>query len=239
MSLPLSESLSPLVIACELLIIGAAITPRPLARFAIFGLAAGLHLGFGLLQGVWWEAWWVLLPLLLPWPAIVEGAWPRDTAFVGGASGHAQPPWSPWAAALLAAFLLQQPLASLLRLERKPLVSHFPMYSNVAWRSPEEYAAHMDRTKAPKGRVLRLVSTDGAPLAALPPVLPSLDGCRDFVALTAPVVARESALPDERAAIEACSAAYAPALSSGPPLVVEASPLRFSWDVVDFVHAGQ
>lgn len=229
----LTVPLSPLVILCEAVVIAAAMTATPLVRCAGFTLALGLHLGFGLLQGVWWEAWWVLLPLFLPWPQIVSRVWPARPADVTGGTLPG------WTAAALAVFLLQQPVASLLRLEWKPLVSNFPMYSNVPWTSPEEYAAHMDRSKMPSAPALRLVAAGGTPLPEIPPVIRGLEACGTLVALAAPVVVRESVLPPAQGAIEACSAAYARRYPTEAPLGVESSPRRFSWAVVDFVAADQ
>ena len=63
--------LSPLVIVIETIVIAAAIQPRARVLVVSGVCAIVLHLGFFVLQGVWWPAWWALLPAFLPWPAIV------------------------------------------------------------------------------------------------------------------------------------------------------------------------
>lgn len=235
----LTLALSPMVIVLEALVILAVLFPRPAVRAAAGAVALSLHLGFGTLQGVWWEAWWVLLPAFLPWAWVVDRWWPvATTTEVRPVTTPVASRWPAWVRAALALFLVQQPVASALRLEWKPFLSNFPMYSNVAWASKAEYAAHMDRWKQPQGRALRLLGADGSPVEAAH-ALRAIEACGALAVLTAPVTAREAVMPNERTALDRCAAAYAAGATTCPTLSVEASPRRFSWEVVDFVPTGE
>ena len=237
----LTVPMGPAVIVLEAVVIAAVLAPSTRVRIAAGMAAVLLHLGFGLLQGVWWEAWWVLLPAFLPWPWIVDRLWPVSTPSpVEPATRSVDA--LPWGMAVaLALLLVQQPVVSLLRIERKPFVSNFPMYSNVRWSSKAEYAAHMDRWKKPEGRAVRLVTSGGAEDAV------ALDADLGQVAACAPPLDEADRLANGgepasagRAAFDRCAEAFRRVRGTPvPPLTVQASDRHFSWDAVDFVPTGK
>ena len=234
----LTIPMGPAVIVLEAMVIAAVLSAGPRARLAAGVVAVLLHLGFGLLQGVWWEAWWVLLPAFLPWPQWT--AWRRTgpSPGVAVASTDTGGPVPRVMAIALALMLVQQPVVSLLRLEWKPFVSNFPMYSNVPWSSKAEYAAHMDRWKKPEGRAVRLVA-DGAEGLALQADLDAVPACRALREVVSTLTDGRGSGSSGRAAFEVCAEAFHQTYGRPlPPFTVQASDRRFSWEAVDFVTTG-
>lgn len=232
----LTVPIGPAVIVLEAIVIAAVLSVRPRVRLAAGVVAVLLHLGFGLLQGVWWEAWWVLLPAFLPWPQVVARFWPAAAPDAADPPGGGAVPR--WAALALTLMLVQQPVVSLLRLERKPFVSNFPMYSNVQWSSKAEYAAHMDRWKKPAGRAVRLVAGSAEP-SALQADLGTVRACGALLDRAAALADGRESGADDRAVFDVCAEAFR--RTYGRPLTsltVQASDRRFSWEAVDFVPTG-
>jgi len=114
-----AASLSAVLV--EATVITAAFTKSVPYRAAC-GLAAfALLSGFWLFQGVMWPGWWILLLGFFPWQWIRGGhhATPR-----GGSLTIVQ-----WA--LVAALVIQQSYASWMRLEARPFISAYDMYSTT------------------------------------------------------------------------------------------------------------
>jgi hypothetical protein len=63
----LSVLFSAAAVAAELFVIVAAIGARPWLVAVAGAVALALQSGFYVLQGIWWHAWWALLPAFLPW----------------------------------------------------------------------------------------------------------------------------------------------------------------------------
>ena len=97
--------------------------------------AASILLGFGLFQGLFWPAWWLLLLSFLPWHRIVPGTAGAVTDL--GASGSRLVPLQHLIVALLVG---EQLVFSGLRLEEGPAFSTYGMYSNT-YSSPADYEA--------------------------------------------------------------------------------------------------
>lgn len=236
----LTVPMGPAGILLEAVVIAAVLVPRTRVRLAAGAAALLLHLGFGLLQGMWWEAWWVLLPAFLPWPWIANRLWPSPTPSPA-APATRSPDALPWGMAVaLALFLVQQPVVSLLRIERKPFVSNFPMYSNVQWSSKADYAAHMDRSKKPEGRAVRLVAEGAADGEALGAALRDVAQCGPLLDQAGRLASGREPSSGGASGFVRCAGAFRQAHGRPlPPLAVQASDHRFSWDAVDFVPTGQ
>lgn len=183
----------------------------------------------------------MLLPAFLPWPWIADRLWPSSTPSPAEPATRVMDAL-PWGIAVaLALLLVQQPVVSLLRVERKPFVSNFPMYSNVPWSSKAEYAAHMDRWKKPEGRAVRLVTHGGAADAV------ALDRDLGQVPACAPLLDEADRLANGREPASAartefgrCTEAFRRVHgTSVPPLTMQASDRHFSWEAVDFVPTGE
>ena len=116
-----------------------------LSRRYIYRLMAGvaallLLIGFALLQGLRWYAWWLLLLSFLPWH-LVERPTPaaqgiEDVAVERSVSWRRL--LRPAAVSVVAALLVVQTVTSLFGLEMSPLISSYDMYS-ATYESPEEY----------------------------------------------------------------------------------------------------
>jgi hypothetical protein len=118
-------------IAIETLVI-VGVGSRAYRYRLIAGAAAlCLLLGFSLLQGLFWPAWWILLLSFLPWHVVRPPA-----AFPAPAlrSGHLPK----LAVFMVMALVAQQFVVSLLRLEVSPVLSTYDMYSTT-YGSPAEY----------------------------------------------------------------------------------------------------
>jgi hypothetical protein len=235
----LSILFSGLAVAGEASVILAAIWPAPAVVAAAGVSAFALQLGFYLFQGVWWSAWWALLPAFLPWEPIAAAL--RLSPGVPDAStDHAAPPgvraWYWAVAALLFTAVVQQPIASLLRAEYGVLLSDFPMYSNVYFSTRTEVAAFQEATFQPPSNIrfegpgveemdARVKRAD--PAAALPRI--------------ARKIARGEAITEaDAAAVRAVTSRYIEAFGRTPPRIdVLADTWRFDWSVADFVPRQQ
>ena len=111
------------------------------ARAYRYRLIAGvgvlcLLLGFTLLQGLFWPAWWILLLSFLPWhlvrtPPATATMHPMSPALRSG-------PYPKLAVFMVMALVAQQLVVSLLKLEVAPFLSTYDMYSTT-YASPAEY----------------------------------------------------------------------------------------------------
>jgi len=107
-----------------------AVFTRSVSYRAACGLGSlALLAGFWLFQGVFWPGWWILLLGFLPWQWIRD----RGTAASGGSLSVIQ-------GALVAALVFQQCYASWTRLEARPFISAYDMYSTT-YASPAAYEA--------------------------------------------------------------------------------------------------
>ena len=332
----LSVVLAAGAVLAEASIIAAALYSRPLVVLATGVGALALHAGFWWFQGVWWPAWWAMLPAFLPWsvaartlrrrlPACVLTVdarcaacrrtarvvhafdWfdrvavedtpgtPGSTAEVAGQFVRALrvlPPmwialplvaWPPvdravrraaerWfehhpaggpstavatparvvrrfgnpaaipagAAVVLGIAVLQQPLASLARVEYRPVLSDFSMYSDSQWSSKQEFAAFMDREKTPPYAAVRLEGADGAEAAVVAARLRDVDP-ENAVVGAARAIAVGMTLDDaQRNRVRAIGERYQERF--GVPMlplrVAAAASWRFDWNVADFIPDG-
>ena len=121
-------------------------TRGPGERLAAGAMGVGLFAGLYLFQGINWPAWHVLLLAFLPW------AWlNRVHARAGAPTVSVAPAALPGAQlAAIAVLIGAQVYASAVRIEAKPLLSNFPMYSNT-YASPEQFERSM------RWRLTRLV----------------------------------------------------------------------------------
>jgi hypothetical protein len=116
----LAVALSGGAVAIELLVITSAFSRSAAYRVLCAGLALSLLCGFALFQGVVWPAWWVLLLGFLPWhwyraPSIAVE--PRRLGAI-----HL---------AIIGVVLVQQLYASWERVEARPIMSAYDMYSTT------------------------------------------------------------------------------------------------------------
>lgn len=110
-----------------------------LARAYRYRLAAGiaallLLVGFALLQGIFWPAWWILLLSFLPWHRVsTRGDAPSEAVQPErrGVRHLASP-------AIVAIVIGHQIFVSMLSLEIPPLLSAYGMYATT-YSSPEDY----------------------------------------------------------------------------------------------------
>jgi hypothetical protein len=131
----LAIALSFGAILIESTIVFGAFARRYLYR-AIAGIAAVALLGgFGLFQGLFWPAWWLLLVSFLPWHWLLR----RESPAVQSANASAldiarlRPH-----VLIVIVFIAQQLLVSGLSLEAGPALSTYGMYANT-YDSPEAY----------------------------------------------------------------------------------------------------
>ena len=134
----LAVLLSLAAVAMEgLVLFGACATGYGYRLAAGIGTLA-LLVGFALFQGLFWPAWWLLLLAFLPWHLVrlqPDTTYERDTTY--------KSTWRPASAGPLQAFVvaavvLQQGVASALRIEVPPFISAFDMYSST-YASPADY----------------------------------------------------------------------------------------------------
>ena len=116
-------------------LIEAGIVTAVFAKSVSYRAACGLCslallAGFWLFQGVFWPGWWILLLGFLPWQWIRGD---RGTAASGGSLTVIQ-------GALVVALVFQQCYASWTRLEARPFMSAYDMYSTT-YASPAAYEA--------------------------------------------------------------------------------------------------
>jgi hypothetical protein len=131
-------------VAIEALVVTAAFVRSERYRLTMGAGALSLLAGFRLFMGVFWPGWWILLLGFLPWQRLSErmrSHRARETREVPlpahlsaiGAATAAQ-------LALVAFVIVQQVVVSALALERAPMFSHYPMYSDT-YASPEAFTA--------------------------------------------------------------------------------------------------
>jgi hypothetical protein len=139
-------TLSFAAIALEAGVIVGALS-RTYAYRALAGVGAlAILIGFLLLQGLFWPAWWLLLLSFLPWHLIRGSSVPGfDPSTSQGAgllrAGRLQAAH----AAIVIAVMVQQVIASTLKLEVNPFVSEYEMYA-TSYFSPEDYARNIGMT---------------------------------------------------------------------------------------------
>lgn len=137
----LSVLLSFGAIAIEALVIVAVLMGAYRYRLAAGAAALGLLLGFTLLQGLFWPAWWLLLLSFLPWH-LIRGpahAGHSRTVNVRAAADHGTAARPARHHVFVVMTLIAVQLAvSLLRLEVSPLLSTYDMYATT-YGSPAEY----------------------------------------------------------------------------------------------------
>ena len=235
----LSILFSGLAVAAEASVILGAIWSTPLVIGAAGVIALSLHLGFYLFQGVWWSAWWALLPAFLPWDAIAAALrlQPRaPAASTGDAGGPGVRAWYWAVAVVLFAAVVQQPIASLVRTEYGAVLSDFPMYSNVYFSTRAEVAAFQEATFQPPS-IIRFEAPGAEGIDAR---LERADPTA-AVAAVARKLAHGDALTDaDAAAVRAVATRYVAAFGRTPPRIdVLADTWRFDWSVADFVPRRQ
>ena len=124
-------------IAAESLIILGVLSRAYRYRLAAGAAALLLLLGFSLLQGIFWPAWWILLLSFLPWHLVRSTAAPAASIAdqvrpVERSSLRLVHP------AVILILVSQQMIASALRLEVEPLISTYGMYSTT-YSGPQDY----------------------------------------------------------------------------------------------------
>lgn len=127
-------------IATEALVIVGVASRGYRYRLIAGGAALCLLLGFLLLQGIFWPAWWVLLLSFLPWHLVrATAGFPASAAAMDAASRAVPSGRLPTAAIVMVlALAAQQVAVSLLTLEVSPVLSTYDMYSTT-YGSPAEY----------------------------------------------------------------------------------------------------
>ena len=127
-------------IAIETLVIVGVVARAYRYRLIAGGAALCLLLGFTVLQGLFWPAWWILLLSFLPWHLVRAPAASPAPATIYPAS-----PVTPvsrrlptLAVCMVMALVAQQLVVSLLKLEVSPVLSTYDMYSTT-YGSPAEY----------------------------------------------------------------------------------------------------
>lgn len=156
-------ALSAAAVFVEVLVVTAAFSISPRYR-AVCGVLALLMLsGFAVFQGVVWPGWWILLLGFLPWHQM------RRQPAVPTAGGSL-------AVLQVVGVLLvagQQLYASLERVEARPLVSAYDMYSTV-YASPAAF-------EAASNLVYRLVGVTAGGVVELPGCTMDEPAARAFV----------------------------------------------------------
>jgi hypothetical protein len=120
-------AVSTLTILAELLLLLTALSKSTLRRLFGGTLGIALLLGFSLMQGVLWPAWWTLLLAFLPWNRIATQV--RQTSIDLPVSTISPTPT--WVSRILVLLVGIQIAASLSGTEHEPLISDFPMYSHT------------------------------------------------------------------------------------------------------------
>lgn len=231
-------------VATEALVIMAVLVPHPLVVAAAGLGALMLHVGFWQLQGVWWPAWWALLPAFVPWHAVVSAmrrrrvdpaVTPADLAMMDRRNARL-----PRAAAIaMCALVIQQPLVSFARLDY-PMLSSYPMYADVQWSSKEEFAAWMERERRPSTPAIRLDPDASVARTSFAAALAELDRDRVLDQAAVILVEGERSLTDgERRAIAVVAMQWHDRFGSTFPQVrVQTGGWRFDWSVAGFVPEG-
>ena len=228
-----SVLLSAVTILLEAGMIAVAIWSRPSVRFACGLLALGLHVGFYLLQGLFWTWWWVLLVAFLPWQeiatvmqrALARGQLVAPPAPVKGLSALT--------ATLIFLAVLQQPIVSLFRYEYLFMFSDFPMYANVygVGVSKAEYAAFANQYYQPPP----IVSFN-------PPIDRQLREVGAGEALVELVrnMARKTVTPEAAAqAIVPVAARYTERFGAAPSVDAFVDTWQFDWTTASFKPRAQ
>jgi hypothetical protein len=108
-------------------------------RLIAGGAVLCLLLGFSLLQGLFWPAWWILLLSFLPWHLVRRPGASRAPAIMHSMSSALRSePFPKLALVMVIALVAQQLVVSLLKLEVPPFLSTYDMYSTT-YASPAEY----------------------------------------------------------------------------------------------------
>jgi hypothetical protein len=126
---------STVAIAIELGLVIVASSPKVLWRLVALALALGILIGFKMMQGVFWPAWWVLLISFLPWNAMTNRF---SIADVSREATNCR--LRPAQARVLTGLLLTQIAATIMAKEYEPFISNFPMYAET-YASPEAFNA--------------------------------------------------------------------------------------------------
>lgn len=114
-------------------------SPWVRAAFGVAGLA--LLAGFRLMQGIEWFPWWALFLAFVPWQPIARALFRDDRATV---NANARIALHPRAAAVVAALVAVQIVASGYRIEAEPFISDYGMYS-WTWPSRDAFDAQIAR----------------------------------------------------------------------------------------------
>lgn len=130
----IAVAVSTLAILAELLLLLTALSKTALLRLFGGTLGIALLLGFWLMQGVFWPAWWTLLLAFLPWNLIANRL-KRNPISLPTATVSPTPTW---VSRVLVVLVGIQLVASLSGTEHEPLISDFPMYSHT-YSSPASF----------------------------------------------------------------------------------------------------
>lgn len=231
----LSVLFSGLAVAGESAVILAAIWSTPAIVCAAGLVALSLHLGFYVFQGVWWTAWWVLLPAFLPWEPIASTLrLSRPVREPLAAPGIGRLSWGVGLVLLLA--VLQQPVASLMRVTYGFALSDFPMYSNVYFSTREEMATVQEEHFQPPPLVRLEIPAgpgQGVTTKAIEPGAALSDVARKLT--------RGEPLTDaDQALMRDVVTKNVTGLGATPPRVdVLADTWKFDWSIADFVPRQQ
>jgi hypothetical protein len=233
----LSVLFSALAVGGEAFVILAAIWPTTAIVCAAGAMTLGLQLGFYVLQGVWWSAWWALLPAFLPWEAMASTLGRSRREAVAPEAYTRSRRLSLVAGAVLLVAVLQQPVASLLRVTYGFALSDFPMYSNVYFASREEVVEQQERVFQPP-LMVRFAGPEGA--ADVDGRVSALDQA-GRLADVARKVARGEALTDaDAASVREFTARYVARFgTTAPDINVLGDTWRFDWSSADFVPRRQ
>jgi hypothetical protein len=149
--LAIVASLAAVVI--EALVITAAFRKSEAYRLAMGAGAMSLLVGFHLFMGLFWPGWWILLLGFLPWATMNRGCvrWCAGAPVrwcAGAQAGTSEGARVPLASArialaqlaLIVFVIAQQLVVSGLAVERAPMFSNYPMYSET-FDSPEAFNA--------------------------------------------------------------------------------------------------
>jgi len=123
--------LSAIAILIEGTLIVASFTRSSSARLAFGAAAMTLLIGFALFQGIVWKAWWIALVSFLPWQLIGARS-PVSPARSAGAA------FSTLQVTAVLVLVVQQVIASAARLEVRPMLTAYDMYSGT-YASLEDY----------------------------------------------------------------------------------------------------
>lgn len=242
----LSVLLAGGAVLTEAFVIVGALYSRTLVVLAAGAGALALHAGFWVFQGVWWPAWWAMLPAFLPWSAVARAI---ESRFPDRTHSPVAPVSATWrferrvdtpvaVAVVLGAAVLQQPIVSLARIEYRPLFSDFSMYSDSQWSSKEEFAAFMEREKQPPYAAVRFVGADGADAMLVAARLRDVDPGHAVTDAARAVAAGIEPDAAQYNLMRAVGARYeerfgVPML----PLRVASARWRFDWSIADFTPA--